>query len=839
MELGIGQRRGLLAVVALLALLVIVGNIVSSYRWINEPFAGFFLYDNGTVAPDFLPEWSGKKAGLRFLDRIVAVEGREATRRQEIYDLVRSRPLGSPIRYQVDRGGQILSVVIPTIKFTFFDWLLSYGVYLLTGLGFLAIGAAPFTHRTVSPPATALFFMVSAIFFWFATSFDFMTTQILPKELRIFAFALTPGIGIHLGLLLTQGSGAHRESRRLLPFLVYGTSIILGLFYILTFHGPVELWHWSARLAYLYSCLAALIFLALVGSALRHPVSDLERSRLRVMLVGSVLGFFLPTLGTVLASSFRWEIPYNLLLIPTVFFPLSVAFALLKYNLFDIDTVLKLGLSRGALTGALLLIYVLVVSVLSVFVGIYEQGPVVPILFSGLVAMIFNPLLGWIEGLMDRYVYRKEYDQSRLQNDVSLLLRSLSRPHIIAETFLKTVAERIRIEAPLLLFRPQEGEGYLMVSLNGERGLSVDLNSAWIRHFEAHRRGIFRNEAETDPVFQDNRAEFLRVFKELNSELLVPILFEEKLLGLLSLGKKRSGRGYSADDFRLLSTLADQLALSLKNGMLFEESETAKENYRLLYDRSEATNRRLLEMDRLKKQFVANISHEIRTPISAILGYSEVLLDPGFTGDSRAILERVVNGGRDLSHMMDSLLDFSRMEAGSMASHREEVDVRHLFQSLETMAQRLVKGRPIQLRSGIDAGLNVIATDAKRLQQILMHLLTNALKFTERGEIALEFRVHSEGEHEFVEFSVSDTGIGIGQRDQEIVFEEFRQLDGSSTRQYGGTGLGLSLCQKLAQSLGGRIQVESEVGQGSTFSLILPLQRSQRESVLATANSAG
>jgi two-component system chemotaxis sensor kinase CheA len=120
-----------------------------------------------------------------------------------------------------------------------------------------------------------------------------------------------------------------------------------------------------------------------------------------------------------------------------------------------------------------------------------------------------------------------------------------------------------------------------------------------------------------------------------------------------------------------------------------------------------------------------------------------------------------------------------------------------------------------------------------------MHLLTNALKFTERGEIALEFRVHSEGEHEFVEFSVSDTGIGIGQRDQEIVFEEFRQLDGSSTRQYGGTGLGLSLCQKLAQSLGGRIQVESEVGQGSTFSLILPLQRSQRESVLATANSAG
>jgi len=664
MELPIWQRRGLLAVVGVLAFAVVVVNVISSYRWINRPFAGFFLYENRIVAPHFLPEWSGKKAGLRFVDRIVAVEGRELTQRREIYDLAGSLPVGAPIRYEVERGGKIVSVAVPTMRFTFFDWLLSYGVYLLIGLGFLAIGVTPFVHRSASPAAAALFFMVSAIFFWFATSFDFVTTQIFPKEVRVFAVALTPGIGIHLAVLLTQ-SRERRKSRRLLPILVYGTSILLALFYTATFHGPIELWQWSVRMTYLYSCLAAVIFLALVGNALRHPVSDLERSRLRVMLVGSVLGFFLPTLGTVLASSFRWEIPYNLLLIPTVFFPLSVAFALLKYNLFDIDTVLKLGLSRGALTGALLLIYVLVVSVLSFFVGIYEQGPVVPILFSVLVALIFNPLLGWIEGVMDRYVYRKEYDPARLQSDVSLLLRSLSRPQIVAERFLKTVTERIEIEAPLLFFRRQEEKEFVVVSLNGgvekSKDLSVDLSSAWIRHFEVYRRGISRDEVETDPAYRESRHELLNLFKQFGAELLIPAIFEQKPLGLLSLGKKRSGRGYSADDFRLLSTLADQLALSLKNGMLFEESETAKENYRLLYDRSEATNRRLLEMDRLKKQFVANISHEIRTPISAILGYSEVLLDPGFTGDSRAILERVVNGGRDLSHMMDSLLDFSRI----------------------------------------------------------------------------------------------------------------------------------------------------------------------------------
>ncbi|MGH7772016.1 MAG: sensor histidine kinase, partial [Candidatus Binatia bacterium] len=230
-----------------------------------------------------------------------------------------------------------------------------------------------------------------------------------------------------------------------------------------------------------------------------------------------------------------------------------------------------------------------------------------------------------------------------------------------------------------------------------------------------------------------------------------------------------------------------------------------------------------------KRQFVANISHEIRTPVSTILGYSEVLLDPGFAGDSRAILERVVTNGQDLSQLMDSLVDLARMETGTVAKSIQEVNVREMFQSLEMMAQRLIRERPIWFRMQIEPQLDVIETDAKRLHQILTQLLTNALKFTERGEIVLEIRPIFDKGDPFVQISVSDTGIGINKPDQDIIFEEFRQLDGSSTRRYGGTGLGLSLCQKLAQSLGGRIEVESEIGQGSTFSLVLPFRRSEPE----------
>jgi len=238
-------------------------------------------------------------------------------------------------------------------------------------------------------------------------------------------------------------------------------------------------------------------------------------------------------------------------------------------------------------------------------------------------------------------------------------------------------------------------------------------------------------------------------------------------------------------------------------------------------------NQRLVEADRLKKEFVANISHELRTPISAILGYTEVLLDPGFRGDVYPILERLVGSGQDLSQLMDSLLDFSRMEAGTLTMTLQEVNLREILQSLEIMTRRLIKERPIRFRVQVDAPTAQLETDAKKLQQILMYLLTNALKFTERGEIALRVRGVIEADATFLEISVADTGIGISKRDQELIFEDFRQLDGSSTRKYGGTGLGLSLCRRLAQSLGGKITIDSEVGEGSVFSLMLPLRESR------------
>jgi signal transduction histidine kinase len=230
-------------------------------------------------------------------------------------------------------------------------------------------------------------------------------------------------------------------------------------------------------------------------------------------------------------------------------------------------------------------------------------------------------------------------------------------------------------------------------------------------------------------------------------------------------------------------------------------------------------------MDRVKKQFVANICHELRTPVSTIIGYAEVLLlDPHLEGEARRVLDRLVNNGQELADLMDNLMNFSRMETEPSIAQFEVVKLKEILLGLEMMTQRLIRERPIQFGINMESTIETIESDAQKLQQILVQLLTNALKFTERGRIDLTIQLVNEGAEDFVKITVADTGIGIKREDQEVIFEDFRQLDGSSSRNYGGTGLGLGLCKKLAAALGGTIQVSSEVGVGSVFSLLLPVK---------------
>jgi signal transduction histidine kinase len=814
-------RGRLLFLVSGLCVLFLVGHsILATGRWLNEPFPGFFVYENLTVGPYHAPGWTGVAAGLRSPDRILSIDGRELQRRADLYDLVRGSPPGSVFHYRVARDAGTLDLRIPSLNFSFRDWLLSFGMYMLIGLAFLVIGVAPYFYRAASTVARPLCFMVLMVFVWFQTTFDFMTDGVLPKEVRLLALGMTPSAAIHLGLLLRNATVGTAVPKGYFA-AIYGAGALVGALNIAAFFAPRWLWNPVHQFSYLFVCFGALAFLFIVGDALRRCTSDLDRSRLRVMLVGSLIGFLLPAFSTLAANALGWLVPYNAALIPTVFFPISVAYALLKYSLFDLGNALKIALSRIGLITALVAIYAVVATLVAPWAGQYAKDPLVPIFFSILVVAVFNPLLRWLERIVDRYVYRQEYDPALAQAEISLFLRTLDDASALAHGFAERIVGRLGLLHACVVYRPTHSSEVLTAAYPPNASMASPLAGEFQAVAELIRdgayRGISREEATTDPRYRDQREALLGVFERCEAEIFLPLVYEHEVRGVVSFGAKRSHGEYSAEDFRLLMTLTEQLALSLENGRLYQESVAARQ-------KAEDSNKRLLEMDRVKKDFVANICHELRTPVSTIIGFSEVLRDPNFKGDATELLNRLVNNGQELSSLMDNLMNFARMEADGAAAQFEIVKLKEILAALKMMTQRLIRERPIEFDIHLDSAVDTIESDGQKLQQILVQLLTNALKFTEKGRIELSIRQCREADQNLLEIAVADTGIGIKREDQAVIFEDFRQLEGSSTRHYGGTGVGLGLCRKLAAALGGEMRVTSELGVGSVFSLRLPLR---------------
>lgn len=793
-------------------------SLLGSARWLNEPFPGYFVYENLTVGPYYAPGWTGAASDLRSLDRIVGIDGHDLPRRAELYDHVRRSPAGTVFQYRVARDNRTLEMNISSLAFSFRDWLLSFGMYIVIGLAFLLIGVAPYFNRASSPVALPLCFMVLMVFVWFQTTFDFMTEGFLPREIRILALALTPSAAIHLALLLRSVSLGGTLATRRIAF-IYGIGAFLGGLHVATFFAPLWIWVPVYHASYLFVCIGALAFLMITADALRRCRSDLDRSRLRVMLVGALVGFLIPAFAALAAALFGWRVPYNVALIPTIFFPISVAYALLKYDLFELGNTLKIALSRIGLIILLVGIYAVVAMLVAPWAGQYAKDPIVPIFFSILVVVVFNPLLRWLERVVDRYVYRQDYDPAVAQAEISLFLRTLNDPPALAKGFVERVCQRIDALNACVLYRSKHGTKFLTAT----SASMADIASAVVCEFPSlvtvfaaeTYRGITREEVTRSPLYRDRREILLGIFTRCRAELFLPLVYEREVRGVVSLGPKRSQREYSAEDLKLLITLTEQLALSLENGELYQESIAARQ-------KAEASNKRLLEMDRIKKDFVANICHELRTPLSTMIGFSEVLRDPHFTGDTRQMLSRLINNGQELSNLMDNLMNFSRMETDGAAARFEVVKLKEILTALEMMTHRLIRDRPIEFDIFLEPAVDTIESDGQKLQQILVQLLTNALKFTEKGRIELSIRQRIECDQALLEIAVADTGIGIKREDQDIIFDDFRQIEGSSTRHYGGTGLGLGLCKKLAAALGGEMRVSSEYGVGSVFSLLLP-----------------
>jgi signal transduction histidine kinase len=280
--------------------------------------------------------------------------------------------------------------------------------------------------------------------------------------------------------------------------------------------------------------------------------------------------------------------------------------------------------------------------------------------------------------------------------------------------------------------------------------------------------------------------------------LAIPLLLKDQVVGSLVLSRQAPG-AYPPETVDLVNTFASQSALALQNARLFQQLKEASAH---------------------KSQFLANMSHELRTPLNAIIGYSEMLREEAQETGAESMLvdlERINSSGKHLLGLINAVLDLAKIEAGKMEVYLEDVPIPDLIREVGTLAQPLVaKNRNRLVVEAGDGGQ--VRADRTKLRQSLLNLLSNAAKFTQEGTITLRV-ARSEG---WIRFAVSDTGIGMTPEQMTRLFKEFSQADASTSRNYGGTGLGLALSKRFSQMMGGDVTVESEAGRGTTFTILMP-----------------
>jgi signal transduction histidine kinase len=266
---------------------------------------------------------------------------------------------------------------------------------------------------------------------------------------------------------------------------------------------------------------------------------------------------------------------------------------------------------------------------------------------------------------------------------------------------------------------------------------------------------------------------------------------------------------FDEEDIKVLQGAADQIAIAIENARAYElEREAA---------------RQLREAEEMRRRFLGHMSHELREPLTNIIGFSRVILkgiDGPISDQQRSDLEIVYANGQHLLGLVNDLLDVAQIEAGLMELEFKEVDLRELVQSVMATISALVRDKDIQLQQEIHPELPLIEADGTRLRQVLLKLLSNAAKFTDRGSITV--RAWPNGDQ--VQVVVADTGRGISEEDQERVFERFEQGE-IGIKHPQGAGVGLALCKEFVEMHGGRIWVESKEGAGSTFNFTLPIRQ--------------
>ena len=401
--------------------------------------------------------------------------------------------------------------------------------------------------------------------------------------------------------------------------------------------------------------------------------------------------------------------------------------------------------------------------------------------------------------------------------DVSSVVASLLVVDKLLQTVVDLTKERFNLYHAHVYLLSEAGDTLELATGAGEAGrlmrergyrIAFDHPASLVARCARSREAVIANDVTQAPDFLPNP-----LLPATRAEMAVPLVVGDTLIGVLDLQSDKVGN-FTELKARIKTILGNQIAVAIQNARQYgQQAEIAEQ---------------LRKVDRLKSEFLASMSHELRTPLNSIIGYSRMLLD-GVSGDLpeevNEDLGAIHYGGQHLLSLINDILDLAKIEAGRLDIDPHPVDLFQLAEEVGRMTSVLVKDKPVSIVFDLDPDMPPLRADLVRVRQILNNLISNAIKFTEHGEVRLS--ASYEPGADMVLLDVSDTGMGIEPDRVPYVFERFYQADSSSSRKAGGTGLGLTITQHLVNMHGGKIWVESTLGQGSKFYFTLPIVKEE------------
>lgn len=561
--------------------------------------------------------------------------------------------------------------------------------------------------------------------------------------------------------------------------------------------------------------------------------TGLRKDQIKYFFFATAIGFsggttcFLPVFGIDL---------YPVLNFTVFLYPMIMTYAIIRHRLMDIRTAIH----KTAMWLALSSMITLPVAVFF-FVGHSWLKDLTPsqlsLLAVGLVLLLI-PYSRFIQPRVDHLFQRRQYNMQKILQGMVRELAALKDINGLIGKIASTIQEALYVSKITLFLWDDKEQQFKAETQTAEEPITAD--HPFLSWMKEQDRVIEWDEIEMDPKFESIRTFAISYFRKFDAKIALPLIHDGALIGLVNLGDKDNLKPFSEMDIEFLSALRAEASIALSNSLLYDDvskmseelRQWANELERKVKERTrelaeskhqlEESYQKLQELDQIKSKFFANISHELRTPITLILAPTEMMLSRNLgklTKDQEKYLTIMQTNSLRLLKLINNLLDLAKVDAGKMELYYNRADfakyVNEVVFSISPMAEK----KSLNLRFSSEETIPEFFFDADKIEKVILNLVFNALKFTEKGEIT----VSCSRQENDVLVKVADSGIGIPKEHMPKLFSRFSQADGSASRKYEGTGIGLALSRELVELHHGKIWAESEEGRGTTFLFTIPI----------------